>query len=156
MSSNVVNQVPYLPTSRNFPPEAQPLTIEVSRAYIDTANAVNNRTISLFPTSRPAINGESWFLSGNRRQEAFRQVYSVTSTASIPHGIMTANIGQFVRMFGNFTDGTNFYGLIAGSNVAIVGQISFYVTPTNIVFLSGAGAPTLSSGTVVLEWISQP
>lgn len=155
MSSNVVNQVAYLRTSREFPPELQQLTVEANKAYVDTANAVNNRTISIFPTNRPAINGESWFLVGNQRQQGFRQVYSFTTTANIAHGINTAEISQFTRKFGDFTDGTNFYGLISGTNVAIGGQISFYVTPTNIVFVTGAGAPALTSGTIVLEWISE-
>ena len=153
---NIINQVPYLPTSRNFPTELRQLTVEVDKANIDTANAVNNRTISLFPTNRPAINGESWFLQGNRRQEGLRQVYNVTSTASIPHGINFQNIDQFVRGFGDYTDGTNFYGFIYGSSIAIAGQLTFYLTPMNIVFVVGAGAPSLTRGVVILEWISKP
>lgn len=155
MSSNVINQVAFLRTSREFPAELQQLTVEANKAYVDTANAVNNRTISIFPTNRPAINGESWFLTGNQRQQGFRQVYTFTSTANIAHGINTTSFSQFSRKFGNYTDGTNFYGLISASNVAIAGQITFYVTPTDIVFLTGAGAPALTSGTIVLEWLSQ-
>jgi len=153
---NVINQVPYLPTSRNFPVDLRQLSVEVDKANVDISNAVNNRTISLFPTNRPAINGESWFLSGNRRQEALRQVYNVSSTTPIAHGINTTNIDQFIRGFGSYTDGTNYYGFIFGSNVAIIGQISFYITTTNIVFLVGAGAPTITKGNLTLEWLSQP
>jgi len=156
VSSNVVNQVPYLRTSRNFPQEAQPLAVEVDKSYIDTANAVNARTIGIFPTFRPAINGEAWYLQANQKQQGFRQAYPFTSTANIPHGITLANISQMSPSCrGTYTDGTNWYGLIFASNVAIAGQITFYVTPANIVFLSGAGAPTLTSGTIVLEWLSQ-
>jgi len=39
---------------------------------------------------------------------------------------------------------------------AIAGQISFYVDPTNIVILAGVGAPTITSGLIILEWLSQP
>lgn len=153
---NIINQVPYLPTSRNFPPEIKQLTVEVDKANVDISNAVNNRTISLFPTTRPAINGESWFLQGNRRQEGLRQVYNVTSTSPIVHGISFSNIDQFVRGFGSYTDGTNWYGFIYAASTAISGQISFYLTPTNIVFVVGVGAPTLTRGNVTLEWLSQP
>ncbi len=132
------------------------MTVEVNKSYVDTANAVNNRTISLFTTNRSAINGESWFIKNNQRQQGLRQVYTFTSTANIPHGIMNVIPGQFVRGFGTFTDGTNTYFLVPGSNVAIAGQISFYVTSTNIVFLLGAGAPSVTSGQVTIEWISQP
>lgn len=156
MSTNVINQVAYLRTSRNFPPEIQQLTVEVDKAYVDIANVVNNRTISIFPTNRPAVNGESWFIRNNQRQQGFRQVYVFTTTANIAHGIDFTEIDRFTRNFGEFTDGTNWYGLINGSNVAIAGQLSFYLTPTNIVFLTGAGAPALTRGNIVLEWLSQP
>ncbi len=155
MSSNVVNQSPYLRTTREFPEQIEQLSVEVNKAYVDTANAVNNRTISIFPTSRPAINGESWFINNNQRQQAFRQVYTFTTTANIPHNIKNVVPGQFVRGFGEYTDATNTYGLIYGSNVAISGQLGFYITSTNIVFTIGAGLPTLQSGIVVIEWLSQ-
>lgn len=156
MSTNVVNQVAYLRTSRSFPIEIQQLTVELDKAYVDTANAVNNRIISIFPTTRPAINGESWFIRNNERQQGFRQVYVFTTTANILHGIDFTKVDRFTRNFGEFTDGTNWYGLINGSNVVIAGQISFYLTPTNIVFVTGGGAPVLTRGNIVLEWLSQP
>jgi len=156
MTTNVVNQVPYLRTSREFPEQIEQLAVEINKSYIDTANAVNNRTISIFPTSRPAVNGESWFLTNNQKQEALRQVFTFTSTASIPHNIKNVVPGQFLRGIGTYTNGTNTFGLIYGTSVAIAGQISFYVTSTNIVFVVGAGAPALTSGRIVLEWLSQP
>jgi hypothetical protein len=155
MSSNVVNQVPYLRNSREFPEQIEQLCVEVNKAYIDTSSAVNNRTIAIFPTMRPAINGESWFLT-SQKQQALRQVYTFTTTANIPHNITNVVPGQFLRGFGSYTDGTNTYGLIYGSNVVIAGQISFYVTSTNIVFLVGAGSPAVTSGRVILEWLSSP
>jgi hypothetical protein len=156
MSSNVVNQTPFLRTSRNFPEEIGQFTVEVNKAYVDTANAVNNRTISLFPSDRPAINGESWFLTGNLRQQGFRQIYQFATTVPILHRIMITTPAQFVRGFGSYTDGINTYGLIWGSTVAIAGQISFFISPTSIVFVIGAGAPVPTTGVVILEWLSQP
>lgn len=155
-SNNIVNQVAYLRTSRNFPTSQEQLTVEVNKAYVDTANAVNNRTISIFPTNRPAINGESWFLTNNQRQQALRQVYTFSTTANIPHNVKNVVAGQFVRGFGAYTNGTNTFGLIYGSPTAIAGQISFYITATDIVFVVGAGAPAVTSGTIILEWLSQP
>jgi hypothetical protein len=156
MTNNIVNQSPYLKTSREFPSDIKQFTVEADKAYVDTANAVNNRTISIFPTMKAAINGESWFLSSNQRQQALRQVYTFTSTANIPHNIKNVVAGQFIRGFGEYTDGTNTYGLIYGSNVAIAGQLGFYINSSDIVFtLGGAGRPTLQSGVVVIEWLSQ-
>jgi hypothetical protein len=154
--NSVVNQIAYLPTSRLFPQDPGLLVVELSKSYIDIATAVNNRIIAIFPTIRPALSGEEWFLSNNLKQQGFRQVYTFTTTTSINHGINFSNISRFTHNYGEFTDGTNWYGLISGSNVAIAGQISFYLTPTQIVFLVGAGAPALTLGNIVLEWISQP
>lgn len=155
MSANVSNQVPFLRTSRTFPEEAQPLAIEINKSYVDIANCMNERTIGLFSIGKPVINGESWFLVGNRKQQAFRQVFPFTATGNIPHGINTGTITGFTKCQGEFTDGTNWYGAIFGSNTAIAGQVSFYITPTNIVSVAGAGAPSITSGIIILEWLSQ-
>lgn len=156
MSSNIVNQVAFLRTSREFPQDIDKLTLQINKSWVDIANAVNSRTIGLFPTTRPAITGEEWFLVSNQKQQTLRQVYTFTSTSAINHGISVTAISQFTRCFGTYTDGTNSYGIIWGTNVAIAGQISFYLTSTQIIFLSGAGAPALSSGKIVLEWLSSP
>ncbi len=156
MSTNVVNQVAYLRTSREFPIEVDQLAIEINKAYVDTANAVNSRIIAIFPVNRPAINGEAWFLNGNQKQQALRQVFTFTATTAINHGILVIDPAQFIRCFGSYTDGTNTYGLIFATSVAIAGQIGFYITSTQIIFTLGAGAPVLTKGTIVLEWLSQP
>ena len=152
--TNAVNQVSYLRTSRSFPKDINELTEELNKSYIDTANSVNTRTIGIYPTNRPAITGESFFIQNNQKQQGLRQVYTFTTTAPIPHGIIFTQIDQFSRCYGEYTDGTNWYGLVSGSSVAIAGQISFYLTPANITFLVGAGAPTVTRGLVTLEWIS--
>jgi len=156
MSTNFINQVAYLRTSREFPEELHQFTVEVGKMYIDIANAVNARTIGLFPINRPTQTSNSFFVSQNRRQQTLRQVYTATTTASINHNIIGVTPGQFINCFGSYTDGVNSYGLIYGSNVAIAGQISFYVTSTQIVFLVGAGAPAPTSLIVVIEWLSAP
>ena len=154
MSTNVINQVPYLRTSREFPEDLQPLAVQVNKSYVDIANAVNNRIIGLFPINRPAITGESWYLINNQRQQTLRQVYTFTTTASINHNVNVIDPNQFTRCFGSYTDGTNSFGLFWGTSVAIAGQITFYITATQIVFLVGAGAPALTEGRIVLEWLS--
>ena len=158
MSTNVVNQVAYLRTTREFPYEdSYQMSVEVTKAYLDTANAVNNRTIGIFPKNKPAINGEEWFLTSSK-QQGFRQVYTFTSLpATIPHGITVANIYGFTRIYGAFTDGTLWYPLpyvaIAGG---VASQTEVYLDNTNIYVTSGAGGPAATKGQVVLEWISNP
>lgn len=168
MSANVVNQMAYLRTSRDFPLEAEQLSIEVNKCYVDTANAVNNRTISMFPTSRPAINGESWFLRNNLKQQGFRQAYPFTNltlggTVTIPHGIKLNQIDSLVRIWGTLLDSTTAGGpywepLPWVDITNVTNQIYLYVDSTNIVITGGGGPlqPIGERGIVVLEWISQP
>lgn len=157
LNSNIANRVSFLRTTREFPEELHQLSVECNRSYRDIASSVNSRTIGLFSINRSAITGEEWFLDMGQKRQTLRQVFLFTTTAPITHNIQVTDPAQFVRCFGVYTDGTNSFGLIYGSNVAIAGQISFFVSPTQIIFLVGAGAPALSStvnSKVVLEWLS--
>lgn len=151
----IVNNNPYLRETRDFPGEDE-LSVELNKSYSDTAIAVNNRMIGIFPTNKGAITGEKWYINGTKPQQTIRRVYTFTSTSSLTHGINITQISQFTRMFGTYQamSDSNWYNFVPGYSTAISGQIGFYITPTQIVFTSGAGAPTLSSGTIVLEWLS--
>jgi len=153
MSTNILNQAPFLRTTRSFPQEINAIAVEVDRAYVDIANSVNSRVIGIFPVNKPIVNGKSFFLT-NQRQQGLQQLFSFTAAGNIPHGINLSSISQFSTAYGSFTDGTNYYGAIYGSNVAIAGQVSFYISPTNIVVLAGAGSPAIVNGIIVIEWIS--
>lgn len=161
MTNNIINQVSFLRTSREFPEELHQLAVQCNKSYVDIANCVNARIISLFTTNKPSINGENWFLGTNQRQQGLRQVYLVTSTAPINIGFKISSISQFTpKCYGSFTDNTNWYGLIFGSKVAIAGQVSFFIASTGstttdqIQFQVGVGAPAVNSGIIVLEWLS--
>ena len=154
MSTNFVNQTPFLRTTRKFPEEIEGLQVEIDKSYLDIANVVNDRTIGLFPVNKPAITGESWFLQGNRKQQTIRQTYTFTSTASFAHNISLITFPNIVRAFGSYTDGTSTYGLLFGTSVAVAGLKGFYITSTQVVFTLGAGAPALTSGVITLEWLS--
>lgn len=156
MTTNVANRSPYLRTSREFPSDPQALSVELSKTYLDIANIVNARTIGTFATV-PIVTGNVWFFSGSStKQQTIRQTYNFTATTSINHTIKNVIPGQFIFCFGSYTDGTNTYGLIYGTSVAVAGVIQFYVTSTQIVFVVGAGAPALTSGKICLEWTTLP
>jgi len=113
--------------------------------------------IGLYSINRPSITGESWFLSGNQRQQTLRQEYVFTTTAAIAHGITNVTPGIFTHNSGGtYTDGTSSFGLPFCTSVAVAGVISFYVTTTQIVFVVGAGAPVITSGRINLEWLASP
>lgn len=154
--TNPFQQSPYLREQRQFPnDEVKSLSNQLDQTYIDIASKVNARTIGLFAVGVQIVGGESWYLAGSsQRQQTLRQIYQFTAIGNIAHGIKFTSVSQFTKPSGSFTDGTNYYGAIYASNVAIAGQISFYITPTNIVILAGAGAPAIVSGTIILEWLS--
>lgn len=158
MTNIVVNNVAYLRTSREFPKDVDQLNNELNKSYIDTANAINTRTIGLFPTNRAAITGEQWYIAGTRKQQGFRQVYRFSdSNLTINHGLDLKNLTNFVRIWGTFFDGTNWQALPYINVVAANNQITVMVNATQIVVTKGAGAPpTISDGLIVLEWISDP
>lgn len=148
---------PYLPRQKSFPvDDVQSLSFIIDKVYIETASRVNERTIGLYANNIKVITGEKWYLQGEPNvQQSLRQVYQFTATGTIPHNIPLTDLSQILpTSYGSFTDGTNWYGAIYASNVAIAGQVSFYVTPTNIVVIAGAGAPAITSGTIVLTWLS--
>lgn len=160
MNETVSNPSSFLRTSRNFPSaDVKQLSVEVDKAYIDIANAVNACIKGKFATTVPTITGESWFLVGNQRQQSLRQVYPLTSTAAFAtfnHGLSIQSPDQFKRCWGSYTDGTGAYGIVWATNQTVPGIITFHVTSTQVIFHVGAGAPALTSGTVILEWLAQP
>lgn len=153
-----IQKAPYLREQRSFPNDnIQALTVEIDRAYVDIAIKVNNRTIGLFPDNVPIGTGERWFLNGQtQRQQTLRQLYQFTAAGNIPHGINVAQIAGFTRIYGTFTNGTNWYPLPYVDDISATNQVNVIVTPTNIVITAGAGSPpAITSGFVVLEWLSQ-
>ena len=154
---NPVQNAPYLRAQRNFPSESiQALTVEIDKTYVDIANRVNSRVIGIFATDTSAVTGEQWFTAGSSsRQQSLRQVFAFTSAGSIPHDINFNQITNFVKIYGCFTDGTNWYPLPYVDVVSATNQVNLYVTPTNIVITAGAGSPpTITNGTVILEWLT--
>lgn len=155
--SSIIQQAPYLRVQRNFPhDDPQNLSVELDRSYTDIASKVNSRTIGTFAVNFPIVTGEQWFIAGsNLKHQSLRRVYTFTAAGSIPHGINVANITGFSRIYGTFTNGTNWYPLPYVDVVAANNQVNVIVTPTNIVITAGGGAPpAITSGYVVLEWLS--
>lgn len=156
--NTLLQQAPYLRNQRQFPnDDVKELSNQVDQAYIDIAGKVNQRIIGNYPVNFLSITGERWYFNGSTNPfQSLRQVYPFTAAGNIPHGLSWASVSSISpRSYGTFTDKTNWYGCIYASNVAIAGQVSFYITPTNIVVLSGAGAPAITSGFINLEYISQ-
>lgn len=151
-------KTPYLREQRQFPYEDLRETAnQLDHAYIDIAQKVNARTIGLYAYNNQIVTGESWYLNGTpTKQQSLRQVYTFTAGGSVAHGINFTTVSQVSpRSYGSYTDGTSWYGVIFSTSVGIAGQVTFYVDATNIVITVDAGAPAVTSGLIILEWISQ-
>jgi hypothetical protein len=155
MTSNVSNQVPFLRTTRTFPEEAQPLSVELTRSYLDIAEKVNDRTIGIFATNKPIVTGESWFLNTGKKQQTLRQIYPITSAAAFNHNINFQNVTTFTVIRGIGFDGTNYYPIPFVSSSTVAANIGIIVTPTQVVISPGGSAPAIVSAVIVLEWLSQ-
>lgn len=146
-------KAPYLPLQRNFlHKDPNMLSETLDKSYVEIASRVNERSIGTYAPNTPLLTGDKYYMKG-QPQSSQRQLYMINSTASIPHNIIVSQIGEVTKMYGQYTDGANWYALQPGTNMAIAGQVTFYIDSTNINFLVGAGAPVLTRGTVVIEWI---
>ncbi len=154
MTTNIPKQTPFLRAQRTFPQQAPDLVQEIDLAYVDIANAVNARTIGLFANSQTIATGESWYVANNRKQQSQRQVFVFTAAGAFNHNIGNALQTVSPNSYGQATDGTNWFGVIFGSSVAIAGQYSFFVNKTQITVLAGAGVPAITGGFIVLEWLT--
>jgi hypothetical protein len=155
MTANVINRSPYLRTTRDFPVESEKISQELDKAYLDIANAVNLRTIGIFPSNKPVATGESWYYFENRKQQSLRQIYNLNSFVSFNHGINFTSVANFSKITGTLFDGTNYYPLPYVSPVAAE-CIGLYVTPTQVIINAGGSAPSFSSAIIILEWLTNP
>ncbi len=168
MISHVINQVPYLRTSRQFSEDLKPLTVEVNKSYIDIATAVNNRIIGIFPTNRPAVTGESWYFS-SQRQQTLRQIYPFGAIApgtelDIPHGISLPDVVRFTKIYATVITNVPDYRPIPYIDPAVLttgmtilvgpGTVAPYIGVPCIRIVLGATAVPVTSGVAILEWLS--
>jgi hypothetical protein len=159
MTTTNLQGAPYLKTQRQFPyDDLRGLSTQIDLAYVDIASNVNARIIGTYGINFPLVTGERWYFGGSSMspQQSLRQVYQFTGAGSIPHGINLTAVSLFNnKCYGSYTDGTNWYGVIYSSSVGLVGQVTFYITPTNIVVTVDGAAPPVTRGIITLEWVSQ-
>ena len=151
MTANIVNNAPYLRSTREFSPLVASLIKDLDKAYVDTAICVNERVIGTYSTSGAAITGESWFVTSSKKQQTTRQVFSINGAGSFAHNLDLSRISNFTRIYGTAYDGTTYYPLPYVDPTA-ANQIGISVTGTNIVVTAGGTAPAITSGIIVLEW----
>ncbi len=153
----MLRQGPYLKEQLNFPADIDKMSDQINQAYIDIAQKVNSRTIGIFADKFSVVTGEQWYLSGQSdKQQTLRQLFPFTTSAPITHGINWSSLSLISpHSYGTYTDDTNWYGVIYANNQPIANQVSFYVTPTQIIITVNGTAPAITSGVILLEWLSK-
>jgi len=154
MTSNT-QQAPYLREQRNFPAESiQAFSLEVDRAYVDIAQKVNARTIAIYANSNIVVTGERWYLEGETSgKQTQRILLQISSAGSFPHNLDLATSLGVTKITGTFTDGTNWYPLPYVSTT-VTAQVSLFVTQTDVNITAGSTSPTITSGFVIIEFLS--
>ncbi len=165
-----LQQAPYLREQRQFPNEdLKDLSNQMDHTYIDIASKVNARIIGTFANSFQIITGETWYLNGsNQKQQTLRQVYNFGAIApgtelDIPHGI--TNFTAFTRIYGVVTtDLPDYRPLPYIDPATLTTGMALLVGPGTVApnigvpcirIVLGATARPVTSGIVVLEWLSQ-
>lgn len=148
----------FIPINETFSQQDDQFLIQLTNRDRDIARYINIREIAIYDLVE-ILTGEQWFLPGNAqsKRDAYRQVYQLPATAAgatttIPHGIST--ITTFTHIYGSAVTATPDFRPIPYANATAVNQqIEIKCDNTNIYVINGAGAPNISSGVVVLEYL---
>jgi hypothetical protein len=144
---------PFVYTYRQFPTDdPHNLEKQLVNVAIQYGVAINQRTIGTFDLA-VVPDGERWFAAGNTKLRDGQRLVVQVSDANliVNHGINMIN--QVTRLYGAFFDGAFWQPLPYVDVLAATNQIGLKVSATQIIVTKGAGAPSISSGVVVLEFL---
>lgn len=164
MNSSTTIGVPYIIATRQFPTaEPQLLETELTKSYEEIASTINSRTIGIFNTFQ-MVTGDKYYSTTNtspmnpiQYRQGYRQLFpfgaiAAGATLVIVHNI--SGITECVHIYGNCITATPDFRPIPYSSVtAADDQIELNVTSTQINIINGSGAPAITSGTIILEYL---
>ncbi len=157
MTLPIHNRQSFLITSRFFPPDLTLLTPVLNKSYIETAQAMNDRTIGVHEPVE-VVTGEKWLESANpiTQRQSFRKVFdfltiATGATLTINHEIV--GLDQFTKTTGEcVTDFPDFRSIPYSSATLLTNNIETRRTNTQIIIINGATSPNILRGIVVLEY----
>jgi hypothetical protein len=154
---------PFLQTSVFFPEEFDEFRVKFLALYRDISNNMNVRQIGVFDLEE-FLTGERWFTAGDpqTKRQTFRitiqlGAYAAGTVQTIPHGV--TGIVAFTHIYGTvITTTAGIGGFISlplpyVNITAISACIGLEADPTNIYIALGTTGHSISSGTVVLEYL---
>ncbi len=162
-----VSQSLLLVTSKKFPTQkSEELEPVLSKAWVDTAQAVNARTIGIFNTNAITI-GDKYYSTSTTDASQLRQAYrklftfgtiAAGATLTITHGI--TNITEIVHLYGNCITDVSVVALANAKyeplpfvSTTLNEQVSIYMNDTIITIVNGAGNNNILSGTIITEYL---
>lgn len=168
MNQNIFNQNAFLRVQTSFPTEINDLVEELDKNWVDTASAINNRIIALFATNKSVVTGETWYIFKTEKQHSLRRVYTfvpIAPATEFPAGteidipINISDFDQFSRIWGTvITTAIDWRPLPYIDPGNITTGMALLVGPVagvnSIRIVLGATAQPVTSGLVVLEWLS--
>jgi len=128
------------------------MTTEMTRGWMETANAVNSRVIGIFST-QPTISGKKYSIRGTQTQ-TLQEVWEFDDALlTIPLNV--SRINQVYAIYGGFTDGTIWYPLpyvdpVPGNQVGVT--VLCAVPVSHISIIKGGTAPAITQGIIIMEW----
>jgi len=143
----------YLPTTQYFPADQEGFREVLTFVYSDIARRLNDKQIGTFDLVE-VVAGEQWATATDpqTKRQTFRKIfYFSDASLNFAHGI--TGIVLCTHIYGAATNGINFFPIPYVSATAIANQIQIDVTPTNIVITKGGGAPAITLGAIVLEFL---
>jgi hypothetical protein len=106
------------------------------------------------------MTGEQWFQTipqslndAKSKRQTFRQVYSFSdATLTFNHNLPTVSL--FTNIYGTGRNTINYFP-IPYVSTTLVNQIQIDVTSTQVIITKGGGAPTITNGIIVLEFLRE-
>lgn len=154
MTFNPSNSLgPFIATSTYFPDDFEEFRVTFLALYRDIALNVNTREVGIYDLQE-FLTGENWFTTGNPqvKRKTFRKVFEFSdANLNFAHGI--TGIVLCTHIYGAATNGVLFFPIPYVSATAIANQIQIDVSATNVIITKGGGAPAITNGVVILEYL---
>ncbi len=144
---------PYLQTSVYFPNDFDEFRVTFLGQFRNIGNLINVRQIGIFDEVE-FLTGEQWpdVTNSQKKRQTFRKIFFF-SDASLTFNHNITGIVLCTHIYGTGTNGTNFFPIPYVSATAVANQIQIDVTPTQVIITKGGGAPAITNGVIVLEYL---
>jgi hypothetical protein len=144
---------PFLPTFRNLDVNEEQLKIVLSQFITNTSYAVNIKQNGQYETIE-LLSSQQFTdtTSAQKKRQGFRKIFYINpSTLTFNHNI--TGVQLFTNIYGVVAVSGGWYPLPLVDTVNVTNQISIQVTSTQVIITSGATAPVITGGLVVLEYV---